>query len=87
MSDTPLPKCIHCGGAMQKTKRWPTSPLVILCSLGVIAVGAVILVVSNTSGSLVGQTIGFTVGLAGFLIAKKRTVWQCQNCGYYYDVE
>ena len=80
MSETQLPKCIHCGGEMQRTERWPKNPLVIICAGIILAVGALINIANPTS---LGSTIGFGFILTSFYVGRKRKVWQCQNCGFF----
>jgi hypothetical protein len=77
--DTVTPKCIHCDGTMRRVKLSPSNPLVIVCGVIVALIGLALVLVSPVVSVPV-----FCTG--AFFILRKRSVWQCERCGYHYDV-
>jgi len=64
---------------MQRARLSPSNPLVIVCGVTVALIGLALILISPVLSAPV-----FCTG--AFFILRKRSVWQCERCGYHYDV-
>lgn len=73
--------CKQCGCAMRKEVRGEHSCAVQLLAVAVFIIGLVLLFVVP-----IGTIIGIVLMLASLGMGyKRRKVWACRNCGYFFD--
>jgi len=73
--------CKQCGSVMRRTVRGEHNFAVQLLAIALCIVGVLLLFVVP-----VGTIIGIFIVLASFRMGyKRRKVWACGKCGYFFD--